>query len=260
MDIETVPDPELYSAPAATSGAGDRTGTGSTERAFPPIYAHRPVVIGMLWMDEHYAVQRLGVVGDGRDGEDEHALLDDFNQFMDKHKPQLITFNGRGFDLPVLVMRALRFGVAMRWYYESSDYRYRYNDRGHFDLCDFLSEHGATRSTSLDTCARSIGMPGKVGVDGSQVEALYRDGQLEQLKSYCLSDVAQTAMLFLRIRLLQGRLDGASYRTAAAGLLEALRANPRTAALEEQLQRHRVLLQPAGGSDGSSPFPAGASP
>ena len=55
-------------------------------------------------------------------------------------------------------------------------------------------------------------------VDGSQVEGLYATGQLDLIKKYCLSDVAQTAFLFLRYRLLQGIIDGPGYRAAASRL------------------------------------------
>ena len=93
--------------------------------------------------------------------------------------------------------------MPLRFYYQDHDYRYRYSEAGHLDLADMLTDYGASRSTGgLDAMARLIGLPGKVGVDGSQVEGLYNAGQLELIKNYCLSDVAQTAFLFLRFRLL----------------------------------------------------------
>jgi hypothetical protein len=94
----------------------------------------------------------------------------------------------------------------------------------------------------LDAIARVMGLPGKVGVDGSQVEGLYNAGQLESIKNYCLSDVAQTAFLFLRWRLLQGAVDLDGYRRAAAALFEALEADGRTKPVLERIDRARVLL------------------
>src|SRR5262249_43617283 len=104
-------------------------------------------------------------------------------------------------------------------------------------------EHGAARVGSLDGLARVIGLPGKVGVDGSQVEGLYNAGQLETIKNYCLADVAQTGFLFLRWRLLQGALDIEGYRRAAAGLLGALEADGRVQPVLDKIDRARLLLQ-----------------
>ena len=136
-------------------------------------------------------------------------MLGDFAEFMASRQPHLVTWNGRGFDLPVLTLRSLRHGLSWPWYYQERDYRYRYSEQGHLDLCDFLSDHGAARMTSLDGAARLIGLPGKDGVDGSQVEGLFHAGQIEALRRYCLHDVTQTAFLFLRYRLLVGQLDRA---------------------------------------------------
>jgi predicted PolB exonuclease-like 3'-5' exonuclease len=96
--------------------------------------------------------------------------------------------------------------------------------------------------TGLDGAARLCGLPGKAGLDGSQVEGLYRAGQLEALRQYCLSDVAQTAFLFLRTRLLMGQLDPEGYRRAATGLLSAIESDGRLAALVSAVDRSRLLL------------------
>ena len=232
LDIETVPDPTLYVHPDVSGGV---------ERPFPPLYVHRPVVLGVLWLDEDYRFRRLGVIGDGKD---EKEMLDDFSQFVCKYQPDLVTYNGRSFDLPVLALRSLRHGVAMSWYY-SGRLRHRYSEDGHLDLCDMLSDHGAARSISLDAVARLIGLPGKVGVDGSQVEGLFRAGQIESIKSYCLADVAQTALLFLRFRLLQGALAPDDYRERAAELMDHLRADRRLATLTDAIDGERLLLAAA---------------
>jgi predicted PolB exonuclease-like 3'-5' exonuclease len=232
LDIETIPDPQLYQAPAPDSGQ---------EKAFPPLYAHRPIVLGVLWLDENYAFRRLGVIGEDKE---EPAMLADFAAFAEQYRPHLVTFNGRAFDLPVIALRCLRHGVTMRFFFEDRDYRYRFSDAGHIDLYDFLGEHGAARIGPFDAIARVIGLPGKVGIDGSQVEALYNAGQLPLIKSYCLTDVAQTAFLFLRYRLLQGVLDIGGYQRAAALLYDALVADGRVAAVMERIDRARLLLPP----------------
>ena len=230
LDIETIPDRTLFAPPEPAPGG---------ERPFPPLYACRPVVIGVMWLDEGLALRRLGTFGEGKD---EAGMLKDFADFMDSRRPQLVTWNGRGFDLPVLLLRSLALGLTWPWYYRERDYRYRYSEGGHLDLCDFLSDHGAARMTSLDGAARLIGMPGKDGIDGSQVEGLFHAGQLEALRHYCLSDVTQTAFLFLRSRLLVGQLGRAEYQKVASALLDAVGADPRVQRVAADVDRDRLLL------------------
>jgi hypothetical protein len=239
LDIETIPDLERWNRPEAQN-----------ESVFPPTWAHRIVVIGCLWLDHGYRLKRLGVVGDpdggtGTADERERALLEDFSRFVGRARPVLVTYNGRSFDLPVIALRSLCHGVSLGWYYREKNVRYRYSEEGHLDLCDWLADHGATRSGSLDAVARLIGLPGKVGVDGSQVEGLFRAGQLAAIQRYCLADVAQTALLFLRFRLLQGMLTTAEYQTAVTSLLDALAADGRvTEVLEGTNRTHLVGPQP----------------
>ncbi len=230
VDIETVPDTSLWSAPETPLG---------TDKPFPPPYAHRTIVIGCMLLDSRYRLRKLGVIGEDRD---EKGVLEDFSAFVGRHRPLLVTYNGRTFDLPVLALRSLHHGVPMPWYYQERGMRYRFSDEGHVDLCDWLADHGATRSVSLDALARLIGLPGKVGVDGSQIEGLHNAGQLEIIQNYCLADVAQTAMLFLRFRLLQGMLTPDEYRSAATELMDNLRGDPRVAEVMGAIDGNRLLM------------------
>jgi predicted PolB exonuclease-like 3'-5' exonuclease len=231
LDIETIPDRELFTPPEQPTGV---------ERPFPPLYACRPVVIGVMWIGADLAVKKIGTFGEGKD---EAAMMADFADFMGKWRPQVVTWNGRGFDLPVLALRALRFGLDFRWYYRGEGYRYRFTEEGHLDLADVISDHGAARMTSLDGAARTIGLPGKQdGVDGSQVEGLFHAGQLDALRRYCLSDVVQTAFLFLRYRLVSGDLDRDGYRHAASAMLATLETDGRFGRLLDGLDRRRLLL------------------
>jgi predicted PolB exonuclease-like 3'-5' exonuclease len=230
LDIETVPDEALYTPPEPAPGA---------DRGFPPLYACKPVVLGVMWLDETLAVRRMGNIGEDKD---EAGMLTDFTEFMARFHPQLVTWNGRGFDLPVLVLRALRHGLSLPWYYQDPAVRERRTEAGHLDLADFLADHGAARMSSLHGAARLIGLPGKDGLDGSQVEGLYKSGQLEAIRHYCLSDVAQTAFLFLRQRLLVGQIDRGAYRAAAMAMLEAIELDGRLLRLVNAIDRDRLLL------------------
>jgi len=238
LDIETIPDTERWTRPEAPHG----------ESAFPPTWAHRIIVVGCLWLDHGYRLKRFGVVGDhpattGSLDHRERHLLEDFSRFVGRARPVLVTYNGRSFDLPVIVMRALCHAIALPWYYRDRDIRYRYSEDGHLDLCDWLADHGATRAGKLDAIARLIGLPGKVGVDGSQVEGLYHAGKLESIQHYCLADVAQTALLFLRFRLLQGQISPDDYRERTGALLDELAADGRVADVLGKLDRVHLLGQ-----------------
>ena len=155
----------------------------------------------------------------------------------------LVTYNGRRFDLNVLALRALCHGVPLGWYYRDPALRERANEERHLDLCDALADHGAARSSSLDALAKLIGLPGKLGVDGSQVDGLYARGELAAIASYCLADVAQTALLFLRYRVLQGRLTLEAYRAAARSLLAGLGHDGRLAELLAHVDLPQLLVQ-----------------
>jgi predicted PolB exonuclease-like 3'-5' exonuclease len=233
LDIETIPDPDLYTPPDQGPGI---------ERSFPPLYACRPIVIGVFWLDEALCCKRIGIIGEGKS---EAAMMCDFADFMAKYNPRVVTWNGRSFDLPVLALRALRHGVDFAWYYRGDGYRYRFSEDGHLDLGDVIADFGAARMTSLDAAARLCGLPGKVGVDGSQVEGLYREGQMDALRRYCLSDVAQTTFVLLRYKLIAGDLTRDAYRKAAAELLTALETDGRFGALLSATDRARLLLADA---------------
>ncbi len=180
-------------------------------------------------------------------------MMADFADFMGKWRPHVVTWNGRGFDLPVLALRALRFGLDFRWYYRGEGYRYRFSEEGHLDLCDFLSDHGAAKMTSLDGAARPIGLPGKDGVDGSQVEGLYHAGQLEALRHYCLSrrraDRVPVPALPAGVRRARSR----RLPRAASGMLAALETDGRFGRLLDGVDRQRLLLGVTPPLDATSP-------
>jgi predicted PolB exonuclease-like 3'-5' exonuclease len=127
-------------------------------------------------------------------------------------RPTLVTFNGRGYDMPIMELAAYRFGLSVpAWFnvdsksFEQS--RNRYNHEAHLDLQDLLSNFGAFRmSGGLNLLASLINKPGKSGIDGSQVQDMYWNGQVEQINDYCRCDVLDTYFVFLRSRVLIGRL------------------------------------------------------
>ncbi len=128
-------------------------------------------------------------------------------------KPTFVTFNGRGYDLPVMELGAFRHGISLpAWFnVESRSFeqaRNRYNIDRHLDLQDLFSNFSAMRvNGGLNLMSNLIYKPGKSGIDGSQVQDLYFDGQAEKINDYCRCDVLDTYFVFLRSRVLIGRLS-----------------------------------------------------
>ncbi len=229
FDIETVIDPGL---PISAK-------TEQTVQTLPPAPHHQVVAIGVLWMDASYRIVRLGIVGEGKA---EPQVLADFVKFIDERRPDLVTYNGRGFDLPVIVARCLRHAIPFRHYFQASDVRYRYSPAGHLDLMDYLSDFGACRATSLDTMAKLIGLPGKVGIDGKDVGPMVFAGRIAEVNAYCLCDVAQTTGLFLRVQLVRGLIDLETYRAAMRGLILKMNEDPRLHPVANGIDAERLLV------------------
>lgn len=229
FDIETIVDPELPIV------------DGPDAQKLPPPTHHRVICIGALLLTGSALLpKRLGIVG--RDTQDEEAMLREFADLVDQHHPTLVTYNGRGFDLPVIAMRCFRHGVPFRGYYRTRDMRYRFSEAGHFDLMDFLSDYGASRPAKLDVVAKMCGMPGKVGVDGKDVGPLFFKGKIEEIRDYCLCDVIQTTGVFLRVQLLRGEIDRQQYLTAMRALIELTQNEPRVLPVAEAMDVERLLL------------------
>ncbi|HEY2249397.1 MAG TPA: 3'-5' exonuclease, partial [Planctomycetaceae bacterium] len=127
-------------------------------------------------------------------------------------RPTLVSFNGRGYDLPLLELAAFRYGLSIPYWFNVDgksfeQARNRYNCYAHIDLCDLLSNFGAMRlAGGLNLVANLIGKPGKTGVDGSKVQDMYDAGQTHEINDYCRCDVLDTYFVFLRTRVLLGKL------------------------------------------------------
>ena len=120
----------------------------------------------------------------------------------------------------VLELAALRYGIAAPAHFAegAGAARARYATERHLDLFDYLANFGASGALrgGMDLLLKMIGLPGKMAVDGSQVQELYEQGRLEEIHRYCRNDVIQTYFLFLRVELIRGRIDDAAYRLARA--------------------------------------------
>lgn len=142
-----------------------------------------------------------------------HVITDLFwRGWQAYNQPTLVTFNGRGFDVPLLELAAFRYGISVpNWFaLKARTYdqpRNRYNTESHFDLCDILTNFGATRLTGgLNLAANLIGKPGKLDTKGHMVQDLYEQGELDRINNYCRSDVLDTYFVFLRVAVLTGQI------------------------------------------------------
>lgn len=236
FDIETRVDKELVkqvydsenilTLDQAYDNARDRLLQQSNPQSdFFPIPFHIPIAIATLQADDSRRIRALGCLGVDRYSERE--LLERFWQMFESSQT-LVSFNGRGFDLPVLEMRSLKHGLSLQRYFATGQARAtyrgsRYSDAYHLDVCDFLSNFGAVyRRGSLDALAKLIGLPGKYMIEGEDVEYLFRLGRQKEINQYCMTDVLQTYLLFLRVELLRGRLDSSAYESLVAAAREDL--------------------------------------
>src|SRR6185436_11431562 len=224
FDIETVPDVAglriLYGHAAQIADADvaklaferRREVTGSD---FLQLHLHRVVAISCALRDrDHFRVWSLG-----NGSADEKELVQRFFDGIEKYTPQLVSWNGGGFDLPVLHYRGLVNGVVAPRYWDMGDddrefkwnnYISRYHAR-HLDLMDLLAMYQPRASAPLDALAKLCGFPGKLGMDGSAVYPAYLEGKLEDIRRYCETDVMNTYLLYCRFQKMRGGLTEAEY-------------------------------------------------
>ena len=235
FDIETVPDVDglrrAWSLPAQMSQAQvaelaferRREKTGSD---FLPLHMHRVVAIGCLFRDADGL--RVRCLGNAEDGE--AKLVQDFFRVIERHTPQLVSWNGGGFDLQVLHYRGLVHGAQAPRYWglgeDDRDFRYnnyisRYHIR-HLDLMDLLALYNPRSNAPLDAMAKLCGFPGKLGMDGSQVYAQFLAGQTEDVRRYCETDVMNTYLVYCRFQKMRGGFTDAEYEREIAFVKETL--------------------------------------
>ena len=134
-----------------------------------------------------------------------HVITRDFWRGWEAYNyPTLVSFNGRGFDIPLLELAAYRYGLSLKKWYaihaRSFDQpRNRFNVSSHLDLMELLTNHGASRfNGGLNLLANMLGKPGKMDVQGSMVQELFDQGELARINDYCRCDVLDTYFAFLR--------------------------------------------------------------
>jgi 3'-5' exonuclease len=238
FDIETVPDVpglrRIYKLSAALTDADvlawvtqqRRVATGSE---FLQPHLNRVIAIGCALREGD--AFRIWSLGEASDREEE--LIRRFYDGIDRYTPQLVSWNGSGFDLPVLNHRALIHGVAAAkfWDWGDDDREFRYNSylnryhTRHLDLMDVLASYQPRCNASLDAMARLAGFPGKLGMEGHEVHAAYLAGRHDDIRRYCETDVMNTYLLYLRFLQLRGTLSAGQYAAEVSFARERIAAS-----------------------------------
>lgn len=225
FDIETVPDVDAGRRLYDLVGLADaeiaqvmfhkqREASGSD---FLRHHLHRIVAISVVLRSaERFKMWSLGDVTSPED-----ELIQRFFDGLERYSPTLVSWNGSGFDLPVLHYRSLLHGVVASRYWETGDddqsfrwnnYLSRFHQR-HTDLMDVLSGYQPRASATLQDMALLLGLPGKLGMHGSLVWEHYLGGKLEAIRNYCETDVLNTFLVYLRFELIRGHLSKDAYRS-----------------------------------------------
>ncbi|HMW16417.1 MAG TPA: 3'-5' exonuclease [Accumulibacter sp.] len=186
---------------------------------FLPLHLHRVAVISCLLRVG--SELKVWSISEPEHGEAE--IIQRFFDGIDKFTPQLVSWNGGGFDLPVLHYRSLIHGVVAARYWDLGDgdfgdsrefkwnnYISRYHTR-HLDLMDLLALYQPRASVQLDELAKLIGFPGKLGMDGGKVWQAWQNGRIAEIRDYCETDVLNTYLVAARFRLLRGEISRHEY-------------------------------------------------
>lgn len=226
FDIETIPDLNAGRKLYALEGLSDEDTASAlfalrrakTGNDFLPHYLQQIVAISLVISKE----QKINVWSLGDEQSDEKELIQRFFAGIEKYTPTLVSWNGCGFDLPVLHYRALLHGISAPIYWECGDkqqmfrwnnYLNRFHYR-HLDLMDVLASYQNKAFAPLDDIATLLGLPGKMGMNGGQVWKEYLQGNIKAIRDYCETDVLNTYGIYLRFELIRGILKPVEYECA----------------------------------------------
>lgn len=237
FDIETIPDIAgirvLHELPATLSDSEVAEFAFQKQRAkngsdFLPHHLQRVVVISCaLHGDDGFKVWSLA-----EPKSSEGDIIQRFFDGIAKYTPQIVSWNGGGFDLPVLHYRGLMHGVTAPRYWDLGEddrdfkwnnYISRYHTR-HLDLMDLLAMYQPRANAPLDDLAKLMGFPGKLGMDGSAVWGAWQAGQIDDIRDYCETDVVNTYLVYLRFQQMRGHLSKSAHDAAIETIRQHLTA------------------------------------
>ena len=236
FDVETIPDIDSGKKIFNLEGLSDKNAAelmfshryqksnGRTE--FLQHYLHKIVTISVVLKTD----DKLSVWSLGDKNSTETELLERFFEGIERYTPVIVSWNGSGFDLPVIHYRSLIHGVVAQRYWENGDddqsfrwnnYLSRFHSR-HTDLMDVLSGYITTARAPLNEIATILGFPGKMGMSGEKVWDCYLDGDIESIRNYCETDALNTYLIYLKYQLMRGRLTNDLYITECQKVCDML--------------------------------------
>jgi len=223
FDIETIPDLEhakcIYDLPdAPPADLWDMVATlrkQKTGHDFLPHFLQKIIAISVVLQDQ----EQLKIWTLGQEQETEEDIIRRFFAGLDKFQPTLVSWNGGGFDLPVLHYRSMIYNICAPTYWENGEhmpafkwnnYTSRYHQR-HTDVMDVLANYQNKAFAPLDEFAQTLGLPGKIGLHGSEVFQAYREQKILEICDYCEADVINTHLIYLRFLWCKGMLSQQQY-------------------------------------------------
>jgi predicted PolB exonuclease-like 3'-5' exonuclease len=234
FDIETIPDTESGRRLFDLHGLSDEETAlamfslrkAAVGHDFLPHYLQKICAISLVMRNG----SQIKVWSLGNENSDEKEMITRFFSGIDKHTPTLISWNGSGFDLPVLHYRSLLHGISAPTYWETGEnqsgfrwnnYLSRFHYR-HLDLMDVIAAYQHKAFAPLDDIACLLGFPGKIGMHGAKVWEQFRAGQIKKIRDYCETDVLNTYCVYLRFELMRGSIGTAEYHESIEQLREYL--------------------------------------
>ncbi|MCY2938958.1 MAG: hypothetical protein NTV55_11450 [Planctomycetota bacterium] len=219
FDIETIPDGDLLAQvkhPGLTDDPGeairrsmeDALSRGRGDSSFVPPTFQKVVAACVIRVRRDYSVEKI-VCLDAPQFRQQQVVEQFWKGVCSHAMAPLVSFNGRGFDLPVMELAAYDLGLDISAYWPRRE-RFK-GAHLHLDLQDFFSNQGALRffTGGLNLLAKRIGLPGKQGTTGEDVLGLVQAGRLDRVNGYCMADTLDTYFVFLRSQRMQGYIKEA---------------------------------------------------
>lgn len=224
FDCETIPDSDDLRKTFGYEGSDLEVSKMAMEEYFKkynteflPVCFHKVVCISAVMADKFGKFLRVSTM----EGENERQKITKFIDFINKYSPKLISFNGRGFDLPMLMIRAMKYNISATAYFDTNDkangkdkwknYRTRFDGTFHLDLLEHISDFKSVGGLKLDYLCSTLNLPGKYDVHGDAVLDMFYNSKLDKINEYCESDTLNTYWLFLKYELLKGNITADDY-------------------------------------------------
>lgn len=240
-DIETIPDTDvLYNLTGSQTTdviekrkeLEEYSASVSNGNAFPRQLFHKVVSVSILIADiknidgyEYYNIEKIGTISSTNNTEKE--IVEKFFKYILKYIPRLVDYNGKNFDLPVMKYRAMKYNISIENLFKSGDkwnnYNQKYSLDWHCDLLDALSDFGSSARCKMNEVCAILGIPGKIGIDGSKVATMYDEGLLNDIDNYCETDVLNTYLIYLNYALLTGKIDNSGFLSMNNDLIKHMK-------------------------------------